>query len=223
MGELDNKKDWTPKNWCRQTVLLEKTLESPLDCIEIKSVNPKVNKPLIFTGRTDAEAGVPIFWPPDGKSWLIEKDPDAGKDWRQEDKETIEDELFGWHHLIQWTWVWANSRRWWRTGKPMYMRQSLGSQRVGHNWATEQQQQWDHRRTQGSREKWKHLKQSDYVNGDDSSRNSCKVSTKLRIYLLLSLLSFCFRLWSWTLWWVKRNFQCKSFLLCCQCHFWLKT
>ena len=82
--ELDNKKDWEPKNWCLQTGLLEKTLESPLECKEIKPVNPKGNQPWILTGRADAEA--PILWPPDGKSWLIGKNPDAGKDWRQEEK-----------------------------------------------------------------------------------------------------------------------------------------
>ena len=101
MWELDNKKDWKPKNWCLQTVVLEKTLESPLDCMEIKSVNLKVNKPWIFTGRTNAEAEAPILWPPDGKSRLIGKDLDAGKDWRQEDKETTEDVLFGWHHWFK--------------------------------------------------------------------------------------------------------------------------
>ena len=92
------KKDWVLKNWCFRTVVLEKTLESPLDCKEIKPVNPKGNQPWIFTWRTDAEA--PIFWPLDAKSWLIGKDPDAGKDWRQQEKGMTEDEMVGWHHRL---------------------------------------------------------------------------------------------------------------------------
>ena len=86
------------KNWCFWTVVLEKTLESPLDCKEIKSVNPKGNQSWIFVGRTDAQEETPILWPPDGKNWLIGKDPDAGKDWRWEEKGMTEDEMFGWHH-----------------------------------------------------------------------------------------------------------------------------
>ena len=82
MWELDCKESWALKNWCFWTVVLEKTLESPLDCKEIKPVNPKGNQSWIFIGRTDAEAGTPIIWPPDAKSWLIGKDPDAGKEWR---------------------------------------------------------------------------------------------------------------------------------------------
>ena len=96
MWELGQKEGWVPKNWCFQTVVLEKTLESPLDCKEIKPVNPKGNQPWIFIRRTDAEA--PILWPLDLKSWLIGKYPDAGKDWRQEEKGTTEDEMAGWHH-----------------------------------------------------------------------------------------------------------------------------
>ena len=84
MWELDHKEGWVLNNWCFQTVVLEKTLESPLDSKQIKLVNPKGNQPWVFIGRTDAEA--PIFWPPDAKNWLIGKDPDAGKDWRQEEK-----------------------------------------------------------------------------------------------------------------------------------------
>ena len=80
--QLDHKEGWVPKNWCFQTVVLEKTLESPLDCKEIKPVNPKGNQPWICIGRTDAEAEAPILWPPDVKSWLTGKDPDPGKDWR---------------------------------------------------------------------------------------------------------------------------------------------
>ena len=100
MWELDHKEGWAPKNWCFQIVVLEKTLESPLDCKEIKPVNPKGNQSRIFIGRTDAEAEVSILWPPDAKSWLIGKDSDAGKDWRQEEKRTTEDKMFGWHHWL---------------------------------------------------------------------------------------------------------------------------
>ena len=93
--KLDRKEGWTLQNWCFRTVVLEKTLESPLDCKEIKWVNPKGNQPWIFTGITDAEA--PILWPPDVKNWLTGKDPDAGNDWRQEEKGMTEDEMVGWH------------------------------------------------------------------------------------------------------------------------------
>ena len=98
MWELDYKESWTPKNWCFWTVVLEKTLESPLNSKEIKPINPKGNKSWIFTGRTDAEAEIPMFWPPDAKNWLIWKNPDAGKDWRQEEKGMTEDKMVGWHH-----------------------------------------------------------------------------------------------------------------------------
>ena len=98
MWELDNKKDWVLKNWCLQTMVLEKTLESPLDCKEIKPVNPKGNQPWIFIGKTHGEAEAPILWPPDVKNWLIGKDPDAGKDWRQEEKGMTEDDMVGRHH-----------------------------------------------------------------------------------------------------------------------------
>ena len=98
ISELDHKEGWVPKNWCFRTVVLEKTLESPLDYKEIKPVNPKGNQSWVFTGRTDAEA--PILWPPDPKNWLIGKDPDAGKDWRQEEKGMTENEMVGWHHRL---------------------------------------------------------------------------------------------------------------------------
>ena len=98
MWELDCEEGWVPKNWCFWTVVLEKTLESPLDCKEIKSVNPKGNQSWIFIGRTNAEA--PILWPPDAKNWLIGKDPDARKDWRRAEKGTTEDEMAGWHHWL---------------------------------------------------------------------------------------------------------------------------
>ena len=99
MWELDYKESWAPKNWCFWTVVLEKTLESPLACKEIQCINPKGNQSWIFIERTDAEAETPIIWPPDTKNWLIGKDPDAGKDWRQK-KGMTEDEMFGWHHWL---------------------------------------------------------------------------------------------------------------------------
>ena len=98
MWELDYKESWAPKNWSFWTVVLEKTLESPLDSKEIQSVNPKGNQSWIFIGRTDAEAETPLLWPTDVKNWHIGKDPDAGKDWRWEEKGMTEDELVGWHH-----------------------------------------------------------------------------------------------------------------------------
>ena len=100
MWELDYKESWALKNWCFSTVVLEKTLESPLDCKEIQQVLPKGNKSGIFIGRTDAEAETPILWPSDVKNWLIGKDPDAGKDWRQEEKGITEDEPVGWQHQL---------------------------------------------------------------------------------------------------------------------------
>ena len=93
MCELDHKEDWASKNWCFRIVALEKTLESPMDCKEIQPVHPKGNQPWIFTGRTDAEAETSILWPPTANSQLIGKDPDAGKDWRQKEKEVAEDEI----------------------------------------------------------------------------------------------------------------------------------
>ena len=90
---MDHKEDWAPKNWCFQTVVLEKTLESLLDCEEIKPVHPEGNQPWIFIEMTDAKAEAPIIWPPDSKSQLTGKDPDAGKDWRQKKKGAAEDEL----------------------------------------------------------------------------------------------------------------------------------
>ena len=100
MWELDSKESWAPENWCFLTVVLEKTLESPLDCKEIQPVHPKGNQFWLFIGRTNAEAEVPILWSPDAKSWLIRKDPDAGKDWRQEEKGTKEENMVGWHHWL---------------------------------------------------------------------------------------------------------------------------
>ena len=100
MWELDYKESWAPKNWCFWTVVLEKTLESPLDCKEIQPVHLTGDQSWIFIGRTDVEAETPILWPPYAKSWLIGKDPDAGKEWRQEEKGTTEDEMVGWHHRL---------------------------------------------------------------------------------------------------------------------------
>jgi len=100
MWELDYKESWGPKNWCFWTVVLEKTLESPLDCKEIQPVHPKGDQSWVFIGRTDAKAETPILWPSDAKSWLIWKDPHAGNDWGQEKKGTTEDEMAGWRHRL---------------------------------------------------------------------------------------------------------------------------
>ena len=113
MWELDYKESWAQKNWCFWTMVLEKTLESPLDYREIQPVNPKVNQSWIFIGRTDAEAEVLILWPPDTKNQLIWKDPDAGKDWRWEEKGTTEDEM--WRHDVMtchWCDDMSSSRLW---------------------------------------------------------------------------------------------------------------
>ena len=100
MWELDHKEGWAPKNWCFWIVVLEKSFESSLNCKEIKLVNPKGNQSWIFIGRTDAEAETSILWPPDAKNWLSGKDPDAGKEWRWEEKVVTEDEMVGWHHWL---------------------------------------------------------------------------------------------------------------------------
>ena len=130
MCKLFCEETWAPKNWWFWIVVWEKTLENPLDG-KIKPVSPKGNQPWIFIGRTDVEAEAPVLWPPDMKSWLIGIDPDARKNWGQEEKGRTEDEA----SLTQWTWVWASSRSWWRTAKPGVL-QSTGSQRVRHDWAT---------------------------------------------------------------------------------------
>ena len=131
-GKRDYKETWASKNWCFWSVVLEKTLESPLDCKEIQPVHPKGNKSWICIGRTDAEAEAPILWSFDVRSQFIGKDPEAGKDWREEDQ--------GWNGCmaspIQWTWVCASSSCWWWTGRPG-MLQFMGLQIVGHNWVTE--------------------------------------------------------------------------------------
>ena len=135
MWELGYKESWVMKNWCFWTVVLEKTLESPLDCKEIQLVHPKGDQSWVFIGRSDAEAETPILWPPHAKSWLMEKTlcwerlrvggegDDRGWD--------------GWMaSLTRWRWVWVNSRSWWWTGRPG-MLWFMGSQSVGHDWATE--------------------------------------------------------------------------------------
>ena len=137
MWELDCEESWVPKNWCFWTVVLEKTLESPLDFKEIQPVHSKGDQSWIFIGRTDAEAETPILWPPDVKSWLIGKDPDAGTDWRKAGGEGDDRGWDGWMTSpTQWTWVWVNFESWWWTGRPGVLR-FMRSQRVGHNWATE--------------------------------------------------------------------------------------
>ena len=133
MWELNYKESSVPNNWCFWTVVLEKTLESPMDDKEIKPVNPKGNQSRIFIGKTGAEAKTPILWPPDAKNWFLGKDPDSGKDWRHEEKGTTEDEMVS---LTRWRWVWASSGSWWWTGKPGVL-QSMELQRVRHNRATE--------------------------------------------------------------------------------------
>ena len=133
MWELDDKKKLTPKHWCFWTVLLEKTLESPLDCKGIQPVNPKGDQSWVFIGRTGVKAKTPILWPPDAKSWLIWKGPDAGKDWRQEKKGMTEDEMVGWHHRLNGH---EFGRSWWWTGRPGMLR-PMASQRVRHDWTTE--------------------------------------------------------------------------------------
>ena len=99
-GKRDYKESWASKNWCFWTVVLEKTLESPLDCKEIQPVHPKGDQSWVFIGRTDVEAETPILWPPDAKSWFIWKDPDVGRDWRWEEKGMTEDEMVLWHHWL---------------------------------------------------------------------------------------------------------------------------
>ena len=135
MCELDYKESWAPKNWCFWTVVLEKTLGSPLDCKEIQPVHPKRHQSWVFIGRTDVEAETPVLWPPDGKNWLIWKDPDAGKDWRREEKGLTEDVMVGWHHQL-------NGHEFEQApgageGQGSLACCSPWGCRVGHNWATE--------------------------------------------------------------------------------------
>ena len=133
--ELNLKECWAPKNWCFWTVMVEKTLESPLDSTEIQPVHPKGDQSWVFIGRNDAEAETPIVWPPHAKSWLTGKDPDAGRDWGQEEKGMTEDEMAGWHHRLD--------------GHEFGLTPGVGDgqgglaccdswgRRVGHDWATE--------------------------------------------------------------------------------------
>ena len=136
MWELDYKEIWVPKNWCFWTMVLEKTLESPLDCKEIQPVSPKGNQSWIYIGRTDAEAESPILWLSDVKNIFIRKDPDAGKEWRQEEKGTTEDEMVGWHH-------WLDGHEFEQALGVGDGQGSLacyspwGSRRVGREWSTE--------------------------------------------------------------------------------------
>ena len=137
MWELAHKEGWVPKSWCFWTVVLEKTLKSPLDCKEIKPVNPKGNQPWIFIGSTDAEAEAPVLWPPDAKSWLLVKDRAAEKGWRQKEKGETEDETVGWCHRL-------NGYEFEQTlgddeGQPG-VPQCMGSRRVGQDLVPEQQQ-----------------------------------------------------------------------------------
>ena len=131
--KLSYKESWALKNWCFWTVVLEKTLDSPLDFTEFQLVHPKGNQSWIFIGWTDVEAETPILWAPNAKSWLIWKDPDAGKDWGQEEG-TSEDEMVGWHHLVKDMGLGGLRQlvmdmEAWHAGV-------MGSQKVGHDWAT---------------------------------------------------------------------------------------
>ena len=138
MWELEHKEVWAPKNWCFWTEVLKKNLESPLDSKEVKAINPKENQPWILIGRTDAETEVPILWPPDVKSWLIGKDPNAEKDWGQKEKGAIEDEMVDWH-------FWLNGREFEQSPGDSEGQGSLAccsscGRRVKHDLATERQQ-----------------------------------------------------------------------------------
>ena len=115
MWEVDCEEGWAPKNWCIWTVVLEKTLEGPLDCKEIQPVHSEGDQPWVYFGRNDAKAEAPALWPPHAKSWLIGKDADAGRDWGQEEKGTTEDEMAGWHHWLdgresEWTPVFGDGQ-----------------------------------------------------------------------------------------------------------------
>ena len=136
MWELDHKESWAPKNWCFWTVVLETTLESPLDWKEIKPINPKGNQSWIFIGRTDAEAETPILWPPDAKNWLTGKDSDAGKDWGQEEKGMTEDEMVVWHHQLNGYEFKKAPGVGDGIGRPGVL-QPMWLQTVRHDWATE--------------------------------------------------------------------------------------
>ena len=144
MWELDHKEGWSPKNWCFWTVVSEKTLESLLDCKDIQPVNPKRNQSWIFIGRTDADAEAPILWPPDVKSRLISKDPESGKDWRQDEKGTTEDKMVGWLHWLnghefEQALVDGEDRDVWNAA----IHEVTKSQTVLSNWLTEGLGSWN--------------------------------------------------------------------------------
>ena len=135
MWELDYKESWALKNWCFWTVALEKSPESPLDCKEIQPVHPKEDQSWVFIGKTDVEAETPLLWPPHGKSWLIGKDPDAGRDWGQEEKGMTENEMAGWHHQLdghEFEWTLGAG-----DGQGGLACCDSSSHRVGQDWATE--------------------------------------------------------------------------------------
>ena len=134
MWEMDCEESWVLKNWCFWTVVLEETLESPLDCKEIQPAHSEGDHLWDFFGRTDAKAETLVLWPPHVKSWFTGKDSDAGRDWGQEERVTTEDEMAGLHHQLYGR-VWVNSRSWWWTGRPGVL-QFMGSQRVGHDLVT---------------------------------------------------------------------------------------
>ena len=136
MWELDCEQSWVRKNWCFWSVVLEKTLESPLDCKEIQPVHSEGDQPWVFFGRNDPKAETPILWPPHVKSWLIGKDSYAGRDWGQEEKGTPEDEMARWHHWLdrhkfEWTLGVGDGQG------VLVVLQFMGSQRVRHDWVTE--------------------------------------------------------------------------------------
>ena len=138
MWELDCEESWASKNWCFWTVVLEKTLESPLDCKEMQPVHPKGDQSWVFIGRTDADAETLILWPHDVKSWIIGKDPDAGKDWGQEEKGTAEDEMVEWHHRLngyefEWTLGVGDGQEGLACCNPWGCRESYTTERL--NWA----------------------------------------------------------------------------------------
>ena len=148
MWEFNHKESWALKNWCFRTLVLEKILESPLDCKEIKTINSRGNHSWIFIGRTDAEAEALILCPPDGKNWLIVGGKNKQTNKQKQTKTLMLGKIEGRRRrgqqrmrwlvasLTWWTWVWGSSGSWWWTGKPGVL-QSMGSERIGHNWSTE--------------------------------------------------------------------------------------
>ena len=151
MWELDCEESWAPKNWCFWTVVLEKTLESPLDCKEIQPGHSEGDRPWVFFGRNDAEAETPVLWPPHVKSWLTGKDSDAGRDWGQEEKRTTEEKMAGWHHRLngresEWTPGVGDGQG------GLACCGSMGSQRVGYDWVSELN--WRHWKKEVRRKNW---------------------------------------------------------------------